>query len=48
MSQPVTGRIRLARNRAAAEAYPANVGNGAFHQEWWDARPELHPVLAAE
>ncbi|MET9346846.1 LysR family transcriptional regulator [Streptomyces termitum] len=55
---PVTGRIRLAWNRAAvsarhaellyraaAEAYLANVGNNAFHREWWEARPELHPVL---
>lgn len=31
--------------RAAAEAYLANVANNAFHQDWWDARPELHPVL---
>ncbi|MEE1818244.1 LysR family transcriptional regulator [Streptomyces sp. NPDC004288] len=55
---PVTGRIRLAWNRAAlsapqaellygaaARAYLANVGNNAFHRAWWDARPELHPVL---
>ncbi|MCB5164302.1 LysR family transcriptional regulator [Streptomyces bambusae] len=31
--------------RAAARAYLANIGNNAFHQAWWDARPELHPVL---
>ncbi|KOG25631.1 LysR family transcriptional regulator [Streptomyces wedmorensis] len=55
---PVTGRIRLAWNRAAvparhaelmyraaARAYLANVDNNAFYRTWWDARPELHPVL---
>ncbi|MFI5616989.1 LysR family transcriptional regulator [Streptomyces sp. NPDC051567] len=31
--------------RAAARAYLANVGNNRFHQEWWDAHPELHPAL---
>ncbi|MFJ3782348.1 LysR family transcriptional regulator [Streptomyces sp. S1] len=31
--------------RAAAEAYVANVRTNAFHREWWEARPELHPVL---
>ncbi|WP_435059476.1 LysR family transcriptional regulator [Streptomyces sp. bgisy060] len=57
---PVTGRIRLAWNkaavsarhaellyRAAARAYVANVDNNAFYRAWWDARPELHPVLDA-
>ncbi|MFE1442049.1 LysR family transcriptional regulator [Streptomyces sp. NPDC058739] len=29
--------------RAVARAYLANVDNNAFHREWWDARPELHP-----
>ncbi|MFF6882027.1 LysR family transcriptional regulator [Streptomyces sp. NPDC012421] len=33
-------------HRAAVEAYLANVPNNPFHQEWWSARPELHPVLA--
>ncbi|GGU85456.1 LysR family transcriptional regulator [Streptomyces litmocidini] len=55
---PVTGRIRLAWNRAAvptpqaellyraaARAYLADVDRNAFHRAWWDARPELHPVL---
>ncbi|WP_030770914.1 MULTISPECIES: LysR family transcriptional regulator [unclassified Streptomyces] len=31
--------------RAAARAYLANVDNNAFHKEWWDAHPEVHPVL---
>ncbi|MER8034506.1 LysR family transcriptional regulator [Streptomyces hydrogenans] len=34
--------------RAAAGAYLANVANNPFHQEWWDARPELHPVLTED
>ncbi|MEU5216438.1 LysR family transcriptional regulator [Streptomyces sp. NPDC020807] len=55
---PVTGRIRLAWNRAsvpaphaellyraAARAYLANVDNNPFYRTWWDARPELHPVV---
>ncbi|MFI6638562.1 LysR family transcriptional regulator [Streptomyces sp. NPDC050504] len=32
---------------AAARAYLANVANNAFHREWWDAHPELHPVTGA-
>lgn len=31
--------------RAAARAYLANVDNHAFHKDWWDAHPELHPPL---
>lgn len=31
--------------RAAARAYLANVDNNPFHKEWWDAHPEVHPVL---
>lgn len=31
--------------RAAARAYVANVGNNAFHKEWWDAHPEVHPAV---
>ncbi|MGW1765465.1 LysR family transcriptional regulator [Streptomyces sp. NPDC002073] len=31
--------------RAAGRAYLANVPNNPFHQAWWEARPELHPVL---
>ncbi|MBD0708021.1 MULTISPECIES: LysR family transcriptional regulator [unclassified Streptomyces] len=31
--------------RAAVHAYLANVDNNAFYRAWWDARPELHPVL---
>ncbi|KQX53084.1 MULTISPECIES: LysR family transcriptional regulator [unclassified Streptomyces] len=31
--------------RAAVHAYLANVDNNAFYRTWWDARPELHPVL---
>ncbi|WCD90482.1 Hca operon transcriptional activator HcaR [Streptomyces xanthophaeus] len=31
--------------RAAVRAYLANVSNNPFHQEWWDAHPEAHPVL---
>lgn len=31
--------------RAAARAYLANVDNHAFHKDWWDAHPELHPAL---
>ncbi|MEU7030697.1 LysR family transcriptional regulator [Streptomyces sp. SBR177] len=55
---PITGRIRLAWNRAAvsepraaglyraaALAYLDNVPHNAFHRAWWEARPELHPVL---
>ncbi|MEV5970922.1 LysR family transcriptional regulator [Streptomyces sp. NPDC051921] len=55
---PITGRIRLAWNRAAvserragllyraaALAYLDNVPNNTFHRAWWEARPELHPVL---
>ncbi|MFJ9642259.1 LysR family transcriptional regulator [Streptomyces sp. NPDC004244] len=32
--------------RAAAGAYLANVDNNPFHRAWWDAHPEVHPVLA--
>lgn len=31
--------------RAAARAYLANVDNNPFHKQWWDAHPEVHPVL---
>lgn len=31
--------------RAAARAYLANVDNNAFHKEWWDAHPEVHPAV---
>ncbi|MFJ7209334.1 LysR family transcriptional regulator [Streptomyces sp. NPDC098789] len=31
--------------RAAAGAYLANVDNNPFHRAWWDAHPEVHPVL---
>jgi DNA-binding transcriptional LysR family regulator len=31
--------------RAAARAYLANVDNNEFHKVWWDAHPEVHPVL---
>lgn len=31
--------------RAAARAYVANVDANPFHRQWWDAHPEVHPVL---
>ncbi|MCB5179589.1 LysR family transcriptional regulator [Streptomyces antimicrobicus] len=31
--------------RAAARAYLSGLDNNPFHRTWWDARPELHPVL---
>jgi hypothetical protein len=55
---PITGRIRLAWNRAAmterraallyraaARAYLDSIPNNTFYRAWWEARPELHPVL---
>lgn len=55
---PITGRVRLAWNRAAVSerrarllyraaglAYLDNVAHNDFHRIWWEARPELHPVL---
>ncbi|MGW6786811.1 LysR family transcriptional regulator [Streptomyces sp. NPDC054987] len=30
---------------AAARAYLADVDNNRFHREWWDAHPEVHPVV---
>ncbi|GGR96334.1 LysR family transcriptional regulator [Streptomyces eurythermus] len=56
---PITGRIRLAWNRAAVterraallyraagRAYLASIPDNTFYRAWWEARPELHPVLA--
>ncbi len=38
------GQARLLYG-AAARAYLANVDNNRFHREWWDAHPEVHPVI---
>ncbi|TWV56383.1 LysR family transcriptional regulator [Streptomyces misionensis] len=55
---PLTGRIRIAWNRAAVteqragllyraagRAYLDSIPNNTFYGTWWEARPELHPVL---
>ncbi|MFJ7069551.1 LysR substrate-binding domain-containing protein [Streptomyces sp. NPDC101115] len=41
----VSGRRAAHLYRAAGLAYLDNVPNNAFHRTWWEARPELHPVL---
>ncbi|MEW1694903.1 LysR family transcriptional regulator [Streptomyces sp. NPDC093249] len=41
----VSARHAELLHRAAVAGYLSNIDNNAFYRTWWDARPELHPVL---